>query len=92
MQLVAAAFAGLATLSLPAARSQKRRCRGLAWCRSPNWRPKAAARAGAAVNGGASRENGIGVLVSRAGVDYSTVTDFARLRGLSMSQPFFSAT
>jgi hypothetical protein len=32
------------------------------------------------------------VPVSQAGVDYSTVTDFARLRGLSMSQPFFSAT
>ena len=27
-----------------------------------------------------------------ANADYSTVTDFARLRGLSMSQPFFSAT
>ena len=36
--------------------------------------------------------SGIGVPVSRAGADYSTVTDFARLRGLSMSQPFFRAT
>jgi hypothetical protein len=28
----------------------------------------------------------------RTGADYSTVTDFARLRGLSISQPRFKAT
>jgi hypothetical protein len=93
MRLVAAAFAGLATLSLPAASFPTSPVpASLGSAPVAELVPNAAARASAAVYGGISRANGIGVFVSQAGVDYSTVTDFARLRGLSMSQPFFSAT
>jgi hypothetical protein len=34
----------------------------------------------------------LGPLLSELALSYSTVTDFARLRGLSISQPFFKAT
>jgi hypothetical protein len=34
----------------------------------------------------------LGQLRAELALSYSTVTDFARLRGRSMSQPFFKAT
>jgi hypothetical protein len=93
MRLVPTAFVCLAALSLqPAPSPQKAVPASLGWRRWLNGGPGLQLRLAPRLLASPVGRLALGPLRSELALSYSTVTDFARLRGLSMSQPFFSAT